>query len=92
MARTKFQQKQVQAAIDGIQPAIEKLRQLEARCMEQVIDNAGIVIERWVLPTSGRSVIVYGTPHWRDVFVPVSDQNNWQHTLNNLEQYAKAVG
>lgn len=76
-----------QEAIAGIQPAVKVLRELDARCMEQVIDPAGIVIERWALP-NGCSVIVYGTPHWRDVFVPAALSTEWDATLEAVRTLA----
>lgn len=84
MAQTKA----LREAIDGITPAVDALRELDARCMEQVTDRCGIVCERWILP-NGRSAIVYGTPHWRDVFVSVHPANDWPSTLEALKKYAQ---
>jgi hypothetical protein len=75
-------------AIAGIKPAVDALCELEARCMEQVLDRCGIVCERWILP-NGKSAIVYGTPHWRDVFVPVSPSDQWQSTVDALKKFAQ---
>jgi len=82
------QTKALAEAIAGIKPAVEALRALDARCMEQVLDRCGIVCERWILP-SGKSAIVYGTPHWRDVFVPVSPAHEWQATIDALTKFAQ---
>lgn len=76
-----------QEAVAGIQPAVKVLRELNARCMEQIIDPAGIVVERWCLP-NGRSAIVYGTPHWRDVFIPASPSPQWDATLEAIRAQA----
>lgn len=72
--------KAVNEAKAGVQPAIEALIAQGARCMEQTIDKAGIVIERWMLPNNAH-VIVYGTPHWRDVFVPIAITPMWSDTV-----------
>ncbi len=77
-----------QKAIEGIAPIIAKLRELEARCMEQTLDAAGIVWERWLLP-NGVSVVVMGTPHWRDCFMPTAPFTaDWAPTLAGLAELA----
>lgn len=82
------QSKALTEAIVGIKPAVTALRELDARCMEQVHDRCGIVCERWILP-NGKSAIVYGTPHWRDVFVAVSPSSQWTDTLEALRKYGQ---
>lgn len=77
----------VQEAREAIQPAIKALCEMGARCMEQVEDSAGVIVERWLLP-NGKSAIVYGTPHWRDVFLPASDENKWDATIAALKKFA----
>jgi hypothetical protein len=76
-------------AINGVAPAIKMLHALNARCMEQVTDDAGIVCERWILP-NGRSVVVFGTPHWRNVFMP-SEGDKWTDTERALVALSKDV-
>lgn len=80
--------KKVTDAIEGIQPAVKILRELNASCMEQVIDKAGIVCERWLLP-NGRHVIVFGTPHWRDVFYPTVGEK-WTDVEKTLREFILA--
>lgn len=41
-------------------------------CREVTEDKAGILWERWVLP-SGTSAILFATPSWWDVFLPAHD-------------------
>lgn len=73
----------------GIRPAVEKVIALGGRCMEQTCDRAGIVWERWLLP-NGSSVILFGTPHWRDVFVSVAPRASlWTQTLEALDIAAR---
>ncbi len=79
--------KALTAAISGVKPAIDALIELGARCMEQMTDRAGIVCERWILP-NGKSAIVYGTPHWRDVFVTASTADKWSDTIAALRKFA----
>lgn len=77
----------VNDAKNGIQPAIKALIAQGARCMEQTADKAGIIIERWMLP-NGAHVIVYGTPHWRDVFVPIIRNPLWDQTVEAIKVLA----
>lgn len=80
------QTKALKDAVAGVNPAFEALIDMGARCMEQMTDRRGIVCERWILP-SGKSAIVYGTPHWRDVFIAVSGSDKWEATVAALKAY-----
>jgi hypothetical protein len=84
--------KAIDAAIRGIQPMIAELVQLGASCVQQVIEaKGGTVIERWMLP-NGTSVVVYGTPVWRDAFLPApSPTNAWSETIAAIRAAAQAT-
>lgn len=43
-----------------------------ARSMECTEDKAGIVWERFIIGPNGTSAILYATPDWWDVFVPLT--------------------
>ena len=79
----------VAEAQEGLKPIIDMLIALGARCMEQVIDRAGVVIERWLLP-NGRIIIAFGAPHWRDAFESVAPiDGTWAATFAALDLAAK---
>lgn len=83
--RSKKKLRESQAAL---QPAIDMLKSVDARCMEQVLEpESGIVCERWLL-RNGKSVIAYGTPIWRELFVPCGAGEKWSDTLDGLRAAA----
>ena len=79
----KTQPREVTKAYERCKDGRSALAKLDARCMECTEDKAGIVWERWLLP-NGRSAILFATPHWWDVFVPVSPENSVSATVAAL--------
>lgn len=74
----------LEEAHKGLRPAVEAVIDHGGRCMEQIEDKCGVVVERWLLK-NGASVILFGTPHWRDVFVSVAPGASlWTQTLEAL--------
>jgi hypothetical protein len=50
------------------------LNKINARCMEVTEDKCGIVWERYIIqvsPNSSKNLILFATPSWWDVFVPL---------------------
>jgi hypothetical protein len=58
------------------------LHAMRARCMEVTEDECGILWERWVTP-NGVSMVVFATPQWFEVFVPLKD---WQATIESMKR------
>ena len=59
--------------------------ELNGRQMECTEDKAGIVWERFLMPW-GESVILVATPHWWDLFAPVSPSANAEDTFRALRK------
>lgn len=86
-------QKPLNEAVAGIKPIVDKLvsEKIGARCMEQVTDKCGVVFERWLL-RNGTSVVIFGTPHWRDAFIQAAPgSNTWADTLAAIDRAAGAA-
>jgi hypothetical protein len=92
----------VQEAYARCKPARDLLFELDGRCMETTEDDAGIVWERWLirkgpLVTSREghhqqplvSVILFSTPHWWEVFAPVTDKKGINETLEAIREFTK---
>jgi len=81
----------VRESQDALRPALDAIIGLGGRCMEQVTDKAnGILVERWLLP-NGKSLIVYGTPIWREVFEQIDPIGRaWFDTINGIRRVAGA--
>jgi hypothetical protein len=56
------------------------------RCMEVTEDKHGILWERWLV-SGGRSVLLMATPHFVDVFTPVTDDMTNDGTIKALQDY-----
>lgn len=78
----------VPAAYKNSAVARRALHLLKATPMECTEDKAGIVWERFVLPT-GRSIVLFATPYWWDIFSPISDDGAIKATLEALEKLAE---
>jgi hypothetical protein len=71
---------QVALAYQRSQPAREALQAVDAVRMECVEDKSGVVVERWYaqtsLPTELQqrvvNVVIFATPHWWEVFTPIT--------------------
>jgi len=57
--------------------------------MEVTEDKAGILWERWIIERSGISVILFATPHWVDVFAPVTNDPTWKGTIDAVMALTK---
>ena len=68
----------------------EALFDLHARAMECTEDKAGIVWERFVLPDTGHSVILFATPSWWDIFATIDSSNMTDATIDALKALARA--
>lgn len=81
--------KKIREAQERLQPLIDQLRELGARCMEQTIDpEFGMICERWLLP-NGKSVVVYGSPDWRDLYLQASPfTNDWDSMFTALREFS----
>lgn len=70
---------QLEAALKRCQPAVTVLRELNAMNVEQVTwkeDHGAILVYRWVVPHAEApnrflNVVLYATPDWYDLFVPI---------------------
>lgn len=77
----------------------EALRSIDAVLMESTEDKAGIVWQRWYVQTSPAlavqqktvNVIVFATPVWWDVFVPIVDSQETQATLDTIKALVKGA-
>jgi hypothetical protein len=74
---------QLRMAYERCKDAREALREINAIVMEQIEDAAGIVVARYRV--GERSVVLFATPHWWDVFVPVHDGSSTEDTINALK-------
>lgn len=73
-------------------PTREILSNNGCRCMEVTEDKQyGILWERWIAP-GGRSIIVYATPHWSDVFCAVSQETKTEAYNTALREFLKQGG
>jgi hypothetical protein len=59
-----------------------------ARCMEVTEDKAGILWERWLVGET--QVVLMATPHWVEIFKPVSNAPEWDDTFAALDKIATA--
>lgn len=65
------------------------------RIMEQVDDDCGVHVERWILATAGdwkntvTQVLLWSTPHGWDVFIAATRENSLEATENALRQAMK---
>lgn len=88
--------KKVAEAYARIKPAHDALREMDAVCMEVTEDKAGIVWERWYVQVSKPTevqqrvvnLIVFATPHWWDVFAPVSPSGEISATVAAIKALA----
>lgn len=62
----------VAEAYTRCEPARKAIAEAHCRCMEVTEDKCGILWERWITP-HGKSMILFATPHYWDVFAPLSD-------------------
>lgn len=62
-------------------------RDIGARCLEVTTDKAGIVWERYILP-SGVVVVLYATPDFWDIYAPVCSTNSTVETLAAVKALA----
>ena len=92
----------VQDAYARCKPARDLLIELDGQCMETTEDKAGILWERWILqkdPLVADSdgsfrqhlinVILFATPHWWDVFTPVTETKEIDRTLEAIRALTK---
>jgi hypothetical protein len=79
----------VGAAYERCKEARHYLAEMGARGMEETTDKCGIVWIRYILPGSGESVILFGTPYFWDVFAPVCKSASVEKTLAALSERAK---
>lgn len=71
------------------------LREIDARCMEVTENKAGILWERWIIDTTAAtgkpghvSVILMATPHWWDVYAPVTRDRDINATIAAIKALA----
>ena len=91
MANSKVAQ-----AYTRCKPARDALTAVGAVCMEVTEDKSGIVWERWYVQTSLPTevqqrvvnVIVFATPSWWDVFVPINAGNEVEATVAAIKALA----
>lgn len=77
---TAKQRSQVAEAYERSKAAREALFDAGCRPMECTEDKVGIVWERFITP-KGESLIFFATPHWWDVFAPVTDHTGVAETV-----------
>ena len=83
----------VRDAYERSKPGRDALRAIDAQCMEVTEDKAGIVWERYLVVTSAPlavhqtfvNVVLFSTPHWWDVFVPVTSDNAVASTVDAIK-------
>lgn len=73
MAHTKM--KPIHEAYERCKDMRAALTNMQARCIEVTEDHCGILWERWVLP-SGKSAVLWATPHGWDIFLPADESNS----------------
>ncbi len=84
-----LKQTKVMAAYEKCAPARKALQDIGARCMEVTEDKCGILWERYFLveatradnTTKATNIILYATPDWWDVFVPLTKDTTVSGTL-----------
>lgn len=59
------------------------------QCMEVTEDKAGILWERWIV--GKRSVILFATPHWCDVYRPMTDDMSWNGVIAALNLFRDEI-
>jgi hypothetical protein len=57
------------------------------RCMEVTEDKAGILWERWLIGKT--QIVLMSTPHWAEVFKPLSNAVEWDDTIAALDALAE---
>jgi hypothetical protein len=88
--------KKLQEAYAKCKPARDALHEADAVLMECTEDKAGIVWERWYIQTSDPlcqqqeviNVVVFATPTWWDVFVPIVRSQQTADTLAAIKALA----
>jgi hypothetical protein len=70
-------------------PARNALYEAGCRAKECTEDKAGIVWERFVFP-SGESGILFSTPHWWDIYVPLSGSVELNVVIDAIKARANA--
>lgn len=78
-------EKPIHAACRRAEETRRILAQGGARCIESVQDKSGILCERWIIP-GGRSIIVYATPDWHDVYAAIT----WENDLAKFQADVRA--
>lgn len=88
MAQTKM--KPIHKAYARCEAMRRALGDMQARCMQVTEDeDRGILWERWVLP-SGKSAVLWATPHGWDIFLPADDGNNTEAAIAAVKRAATA--
>lgn len=58
-----------------------------ARCMEVIEDKCGIVVERYhLLDPPHTNLVLFATPHWYDLFVPLTRADTHQEVVDALHK------
>ena len=87
-AQKGTEMKPIHAAYTRCELARRALSDMQACCVEVTEDKAGILWERWLLP-SGKSAVLFSTPSWWDVFLPACDENNVDATIEAVRLAAQ---
>lgn len=82
----------VQQAYERCKLARDALIEMDAQCMEATEDKSGWLWERWIVETTPPattprrivSVVLFSTPHWWDLFTPVTNDQSVTGTLDAL--------
>lgn len=69
------ERKPIHAACKRAEPTRRLICEKGGRSIECVQDKCGIHVERFIV-AGGRSLILYATPDWCDVYRPVHDGNS----------------
>lgn len=73
---------------------LRKVSQGNYRIMEELHDKVGIVTERWIIGTGPMGetiveVVVMATPHWWNIYMPVTRSNRLDDTEKALAELVK---
>lgn len=87
----------VAEAYDRSRIARQALREMDARSMEVTEDKCGIVWERFIVhsdngavtPVKATNVILFATPEWWEVFVPLTEDPTNDGTIAALKALAR---
>lgn len=60
------------------------------RLMETVEDKAGVVVERFIRPGDGRSIVLFATPLWYDAYAPITTENDLARYQAGIGEFARA--